>query len=202
MRRPGDSYSRSSSGLNAGRAAFLLAVAVVLGIILLNATDDEPSTSVASTTDTTVPSEQATSTLPTTTIVTLPPRAPADVKVIAANGTDVKGVAKKATDALKAAGYNVLSPTDASAKAPASAVYYAAEYTREANAVATGLGIPPTSVQPIPTPPPVADPRGANVVVVIGPELAAQLTGPTATSSTTAARSGTTAKTTTTTTKP
>lgn len=200
MRRPsGDSYGRSSSGLAAGRAAALLAVAVVLGIILLNAADDTPSTAVSTGTDDTTPDEVTTSTLPTTTIVTLPPRTPADVKIIAANGTDVKGVAKRATDQLKAAGYNVLSPTDASAKAQSSAIYYAGDFVREAEVVAVGLGLPPTAVQPLPTPPPLADARGANLVLVVGPELAAQLAA-SATPSTTAAGAGTSA--TTTTTKP
>ena len=203
MRRPGDTYGRSSSGLAAGRAAALLAVAVVLGIVLLNAADDSPSGSVAAGSDDTTPENTTPSTLATTTIVTLPPRAPADVKVIAANGTDVKGVAKKATDALKAAGYNVLSPTDTSAKAQASSVYYVGDFTREAEAVAAGLGLPPTAVQALPTPPPLADARGANIVVVVGPDLAAPLAAP-APSSTTAASAGGTATTasTTTTTKP
>ena len=198
MRRPGGDYGRSSSGLAAGRAAALLAAAVVLGIVLLNAADDSPSTAVSTGTDDTVPDEVTTSTpLPTTTIVTLPPRAPADVKIIAANGTDVKGVAKRATDQLKAAGYNVLSPTDASAKAQSSSVFYAADFQREADVVATGLGLPSTAVQPLPTPPPLADARGANLVLVVGPELAAQLAS-TASSSTTAAGGGASASTTTT----
>ena len=193
MRRPGagDGYGRGS-GMAAGRAAALLAVAVVLGIILLNAADDTSPRQVAAGTEDSNGEETTTSTAVSTTVVTLPVRAPADVRVISANATDVRGVARKATDQLKAAGYNVLSPTDA-AKAPASAVYFVGDYMREAEAVATALGLPPTAVQPLPTPPPLADARGATVIVLVGPELAAQLSGTTATTAAAPSSSSTTA---------
>lgn len=188
MRRPrsaaDDSSFGRSSGIQAGRGAALLAVAVLLGVVLLNAADDPPPDRLSAGTTDTTPSEVTTSTGVVTTVVTLPPRAPADVKVIAANGTDVKGVARKATDQLKAGGYNVLSPTDAQ-KVTASAVYFVGDYMREAEAVATNLALPPGSVAALPTPPPLADARGATVVVVVGPELAQRLTG--STSVTTAA---------------
>lgn len=187
MRRPrsaaGDTFGRSS-GIQTGRGAALLAGAVLLGVVLLNAADDPPPDRVSAATSDTTPSEVTSSTGVVTTVVTLPPRAPADVKVIAANGTDVKGVARKATDQLKAAGYNVLSPTDAQ-KVTASAVYFVGDYMREAEAVATNLALPPESVTALPTPPPLADARGATVVVVVGPELAQRLSG--STSATTAA---------------
>lgn len=193
MRRPGQSgddgsFGRSA-GMQPGRGAALLVVAVLLGIVLLNAADDAPPDRVAAgTTDTT-----SETTLPeevTTTVVTLPARAPADVKVIAANGTGTKGVARKATDQLKAAGYNVLSPTDASAMVTSSNVFFVGDFEREAGAVATNLGLPTTSVQLLPTPPPLADARGATVIVVVGPELAAMLSG--STTATTAAGATTT----------
>jgi len=183
-----------------GRGAVLLVVAVLLGVVLLNAADDAPPDTVAAGRSDDTPSETTPVTDVTTTVVTLPPRAPADVKVIAANGTDTKGVARKATDQLKDAGYNVLSPTDAT-KATASSVYFVGDFQREAEAVATNLGLPPTSVQPFPTPAPLPDARGATVIVVVGPELAQTYAGSTTattaagvTSSTTAAASSTTTK--------
>lgn len=195
MRRPGQSADDTSfgrsAGMQPGRGAALLIVAVLIGIVLLNAADDAPPNRVAAGSSDDTPSEVTTSTALTTTIVTLPLRAPADVKVITANGTDVRGVAGKARDQLKTAGYNVLAPTDA-ARAPASAVYFTGDFTREAEAVAANLGLPPTSVQPFPTPAPLADARGATVIVIVGPELAQTLTATTApaATTTTAARAG------------
>lgn len=182
MRRPGQSSGDGSfgrsAGMQPGRGAALLVVAVLIGIVLLNAADDAPPNRVAAGSSDDTPSEPTTSTVVTTTIVTLPLRAPADVKVITANGTDVKGVAGKARDQLKTAGYNVLAPTDAT-KAPASAVYFMGDFMREAEAVAANLGLPPTSVAPFPTPAPLADARGASVIVIVGPELAQTLTATT-----------------------
>lgn len=182
-----------------GRGAALLAVAVVLGVVLLNAADDPPPDRVAAgRTGGSTPSEVTTSTGVTTTVATLPLRTPADVKVIAANGTTMKGVARKATDQLKTAGYNVLSPTDAQ-RAAASAVYFVGDFMREAEAVAANLGLPASSVQALPTPPPLPDARGATVIVVVGPELAQSLAATTATTATTAAAGGVTTTSTTTT---
>ena len=176
----------------AGRGTVLLTVAVILGIVLLNAADDPPPDRVSASTDEETVATTST-TLAATTLPTLPLRPPAEVKVLTANGTTVKGVARKATDQLKAAGYNVLSPTD-SQRADISAVYFTGDYQREANAVAENLAIPATSVAPLPVPPPLADARGANVVVVVGPELAQRFSAPApaATTATTAAGATTT----------
>lgn len=185
-----------------GRGAALLVVAVLLGIVLLNAADDAPPARVSTSAGDDSPAEVTTSTMVTTTVVTLPPRAPADVKVLTANGTDVRGVAGKAKDQLQAGGYNVLAPTDAT-KAATSAVYFVGDFLREAAVVAATLGLPPESVQPYPTPPPVPDARGASVVVVVGPELAQRLgSATTATTAPTAARTATTAAGATTTSRP
>ncbi|MGI8685626.1 MAG: LytR C-terminal domain-containing protein [Acidimicrobiales bacterium] len=210
MRRPSQSDDGSfgrSSGMQPGRGAVLLVIAVLLGVVLLNAADDAPPDRVAAGTSDDTSSETTPATDVTTTVVTLPPRAPADVKVIAGNGTGTKGVARTATDQLKAAGYNVLSPTDA-VKVDASNVYYVGDFQREAEAVATALGLPPTAVQPFPTPAPLADARGATVIVIVGPELAQTLGGSTTASTaagattTTAASTAGSTTTTTTTTKP
>lgn len=172
------SFGRSS-GMAVGRAVALLSVAVVIGTVLLNAADDSPSRRVATgghTTTTTPPAEETTTTAgPTST--TLPARPPKDVKVLSANGTDVKGAAGKATDALRAAGFNVLAPVDVGRSVPATAVYFAADFEREAQVVASLLGLGKEVVKALPTPPPLRDVRGANVVVVVGPETAARLVG-------------------------
>jgi hypothetical protein len=195
------SFGRSS-GMAAGRAAALLGVAVVMGIVLLNAADDSPSRRVSAggdTSSTTSAPEETTTTSGVAT-TTVPARAPKEVKVLSANGTDVKGAARKATDALRAAGFNVLAPVDAGKPVPATGVFFTAGFEREAQVVASLLGVGADVVKPLPTPPPVADVRGANVVVVVGPEAAARLVGPSAAPPIT--RAGATASTTTTTTKP
>lgn len=201
------SFGRSS-GMAAGRAAALLAVAVVIGIVLLNAADDdddEPSRQVSAAGDvptTTVPLE-TTTTLPATTS-TLASRAPKDVKVLSTNGTDVKGAARRATDVLRAAGFNVLAPVDFGKSVTVSAVYFTAGFEREAQGVATSLGLGAAVVKLMPTPPPLADARGANVLVVVGPEVAGRLVAPAggaATTPTTKAGAATSAPSTTTTTR-
>lgn len=166
----------------------LLAVAVVIGIVLLNVADDEPSRQVSAggdaSTSTTVP-ETTTSSAATTTTVAA--RAPKDVKVLSANGTDVKGAARRATDVLRGAGFNVLAPVDLGKSITESAVYFAPGFEREAEAVATSLGLGAAVIRPMPSPPPLPDIRGANVVVAVGPETAARLMNPAAATSTTKA---------------
>ncbi|MDP9070329.1 MAG: LytR C-terminal domain-containing protein [Actinomycetota bacterium] len=171
----GDGSFGRSSGVAAGRAAALLAVAVVLGVVLLNAADDVPRQrlSAGDAPETTVRRAVTTTTAPTTT-TTSPARQPKDVKVISANGTTVRGAAGKVRDMLQEAGYNVLAPGDAK-RADASAVYFTPGYDREAVAVAEVLGLPTSAVKPLPSPAPVTDLRGANVAVVVGPELAERL---------------------------
>lgn len=199
MRRAGhaaqDGSFGRSAGMAAGRGAALLALAVVLGLVLLNAADDPGPDRVAtgaSGGDGDGSAGITTTTLPPTTLATVPPRPPAEVKVLSTNGTAVKGVAGRARDILQAEGYNVLAPTDAQRATASSVFFTSAEFEREAQAVASALGLPPTVVAPYPTAPPVpvADAKGANVVLVVGPELAQQLS--TTTTTTTAAAPATT----------
>ena len=185
-----------SAAVNAGRGGLLILVALVIGVILLQDFDDASgggATNVSATPETT--SEPATTeplgTLPTTT--TLPLRAPKDVKVLAINATTVDGAARRVSDVLRRGGYNVLAPVSASpsvkAATRASAVYYATkDFEREAKRLQQDLELPPTPVTIVPTPPPTADLRGANVIIVVGPDLAQTRTG----TSTTTRSGGTT----------
>ncbi len=98
-------------------------------------------------------------------------RPPNQVKVFVANAAGVQGAAGRAADTLKAAGYVAVagnSPT----RVDTTTVYYTEGFQAEAQAVAATLGVPATSVQPMPTPPPVADIQGAQVLVVLGPDVA------------------------------
>ena len=168
----------------AGRGGVLLAVAVILGVVLLNKADDTPhrvsagpGNGVSDTTD-----EVTTTTAPPTS-TTAAARPPREVKILSANGTKVNGAAGRVRDTLRAQGYNVLAPTEAK-PVDASAVYFTPGYEREAAAAAQVLKLAPTAVRPLPNPPPLADLRGANVLVVVGPDLARQAAPGSTTSST------------------
>lgn len=174
----------------AGRGALLLAVAVVLGVLLLNTADDTPtgsSTRRGGDVDTTEPPTPTTAAT-TTTVAVRPPR---DVRVLSANGTRVNGLGARLRDALRAAGYNVLAPIEAR-PATSTTVYFTPGFEREAQVLAQGLRLPSNAVQPLPNPPPVSNVRGANLVAVAGPDFARQATSTTSTTrrgTTTTARS-------------
>jgi hypothetical protein len=169
----------------------LLAVAILLGIVILNKTEEGVSTSsqVRTTTPSTSRSGQGSTTLapPTTG---RPVRPAADVKVLPANGSGVGGIGGKVGDRLRAKGYtNTLAATNTTRQVPATSIEYANDFEPEAQALAVALGLPPTVAKALDSPP-VPDTKGADVVVLIGPDLAA------ASSSTTApAGAGTTTST-------
>ena len=148
-------------------------VAVLVGIALLR--DEGSSTAQinvgASDSPAATDTDGGTATSSTTT--TAPPRDPAQVKVLVANGSDVNGAAGAESDALEALGYVAANPTNAE-PVPATVVYYTVGYQAEAEALATAIGAPATSVTPLPTPAPVADMQLANILVVIGPDLASK----------------------------
>ena len=177
------SFGRSASTA-LGRGLLLLAVAVILGVVLLARVDapadDEEQVEASNRTE-----ETTTTTAARSTTTTAPLRAPKDVKVLTANGTDVKGAGGKIKDKLLAAGYNALQATDTATKPQNSAVYYAAGLQREAALVAQLLSIAPSAVLAMPATAPVADLKGAEVLVVVGPDLAAQ-NAPASTTTTTA----------------
>ena len=89
-----------------------------------------------------------------------------------ANGAGIQGAAGKAADTLKAAGYVAVAGNSPN-RVQTTTVYYTEGFQAEAQAVAASLGAPPEAVQPMPTPPPVADIQGAQVLVVLGPDVAA-----------------------------
>jgi hypothetical protein len=199
---PDGSFARSAGGAGA-RGLALLALALLIGVVLLNATDaDPPGTNVSASGagshaassddeggDGSSSASSTTTAAPTTT--TLPAHAPKDVKVIVANASAVKGAASGGRTALLAAQYNVLAPTNAAA-VPDSSVYFTPGYDRDAAAVATALGLAPPTVKPMPAPAPF-DTKGANVAVVLGADAAPRF-GTAGATTTTAAATATTAR--------
>jgi hypothetical protein len=172
----------------------LLVVALILGVLLLNATDGQPpGTTVSSggpAPTAGAPAARA-GTTTTSTTSTMPVHAAKDVKVVVANASDAKGAGQRVSDTLKTAGYNTLAPTNA-AVSKDSFVYFTPGYEREAAAIAQALAFPPTTVKPLPTPAPVADLRTANILVILGSDQAPRFATAAATTTTAHAAAATT----------
>lgn len=174
---PGGGFARST-GTAAVRGFALIAVAVVVGFVLLSSGLDDDGTPVSAndtttTTTTAADGEDATgSTTPTTSAT---PKPANEVRVLVANGSGVQGAATTLNDQLKAKGYIGLDPKNAAGNVPATIVYFTEGFQREAAAVATAIGADATTVQALPNPPPLEDPAGfqdAHVLIVLGPDLA------------------------------
>ena len=193
------SFGRSAGGA-ALRGAGLLAVAVILGIILLRNGGGDPYGKAVRTVAS--PTPEVTVPRPTATTITVPVRTPPQIKVLPANGTNTAGAGTTIFTRLKQAQYNVLAATNTTnqGSVTTSNVYYNPDFEREARVVAQLLGLPDSAVQPMPTPPPVSDTRGADIVVVVGPDLTKEGTPTPASSTPTTARrtTATTARTATT----
>lgn len=172
------SFGRSA-GIQIGRALGLIAVAAIIGIILLHHSGPSGTTVAAQGTTTTAPSHPSTTTATTPTTTSATPRPPSSVKVLVANGTVAGGgagvsqhLAGTVTQTLHAKGYNTLAPVDATQKVTASIVYFQPGYEREAAALAASMALPVSAVQPMPAQPPVASLNGANILVVASTDLA------------------------------
>lgn len=175
---------------NAGaRGALLLAVAVILGVVLLQKFDtgiDAGAVSASSgpqSTTSTTRRVTLTTVGAVSTTTTNRARAKADVKVVVANGARVSGLAGTATTTLKNGGYAPLSPVDATAAVDKTTIQYAEGYEAEAREVATTLGQPATVVAKLSPSPPVAaaDIGEAKVVVILGADAATTTTSSPAT---------------------
>jgi LytR cell envelope-related transcriptional attenuator len=177
----GDGSFGRSAGINVGKALALVAVAVLIGGLLLRHNRGTVTVSAAGGTSTTA--KPATSASPTTNAPTSLPaavtptsqavRAPSTVKVLVANGTSVGGAATRFSDKLHTAGYDTLAATNTTARGITSTVvYYGPAFQKEAVALAQQLGVGVGAVQPMPVQPPVATLNGANILVIVGQDLA------------------------------
>jgi len=159
------------------RGAGLVAVAVFLGALVLSSLGT-PSVSqtvrARSTVPVATPTTRGTTRSTATTSTTMPSRPPADVKVLVLNGSGIKFAALRAAAVLRDAGYNVLAPDNAKTVAT-SMIEFAPGFDPDAASVAKLLTLPSADVVALTSPPPIADTRGAGVVVVVGPELAQSL---------------------------
>jgi hypothetical protein len=184
----GDGSFGRSAGTQTLRGAALLGVALVIGIVLLRTAPSESTTTVHSPSTTRTTARPAISGLttpaPTTTAA---PRSPSQVSVLVANGTNVNGAAGRIKSQLLQDGYNTVGTSNATtSSATTTAVYFVPGYQAEAALLAGALGLQPSAAQAMPSPSPVTDTKGANIVVVVGSDLASQISsssGPPATTS-------------------
>lgn len=160
--------------VNPARGAALVVAAVLVGLFLLRNGLDTSEVVTASKDDGAAAADDGgdEGDGAETTETTVAVRTPAEVTVIVLNGTTVNGAAGKYSTALASAGYQMLEAGDAPTKVPASQVYFTEGFEAEAAAVALAIGAPATLTPAVlPTPPP-GEVGAANVVVVIGTDLA------------------------------
>lgn len=186
-----------AAGANAGaRGALLLAVAVILGIVLLQQFDT-PSIPSGQVSVTSVPdAADATSTTRRVGLTTVAPvtttvaraRAKAEVKVLVANGAGVRGLGASTTNALKDKGYtNAAAPTDTTTSPiEKTAIQFAEGYEAEAKELAGVLSLPVTVVTRLASPPvAAADIGDAKVLVILGVDVSTTTTAAPAAATTT-----------------
>ena len=154
----------------------LLAVAVILGIVLLQQFDTDIDTGQVST-NPAADAEVTTTRRPTltslaTTTTTTRLRAKSEVTVLVANGAGVRGLGATTTNALKNLGYTTLAAVDASPPSvDRTVIQFAEGYEADAREVASALNQPATVVTRL-SAPPVEDVGEAKVVVVLGLDYA------------------------------
>lgn len=166
------SFSRSA-GSALARGIALIIAAVLLGLVLLNATDKSPVLQATADDGETSATTSTTDPESTTTTVAARAKDPAEVTILVANGSGVKGAAGSIAETLKASNYVLKESTNTQTPAEASIVFFAEGYQADARAVASLL-TPPPGIQPMPTEAlPVEDLAGANLLVVVAADLAA-----------------------------
>ncbi|MBV8462769.1 MAG: LytR C-terminal domain-containing protein [Acidimicrobiales bacterium] len=138
-----------------------------------NTSGTAPTTTAVTTTTTTHPRHGH---HPTTTTTTVPVQAPANVPALVANGSGVTGAAAAFTARLKSAGWTTLPPTNTTTQVSSSHVYYGPGQQAAAATAAAQLHIPASSVAPYSSAVPVSTIGTAQVIVVLGPDIASSST--------------------------
>jgi hypothetical protein len=159
----------------AGRGFILIAVAVLIGAVLLGKGLDDTVSTASNEDGSAVTDDDGTGPSDTTTPDSVDsPLSPSSINVLVANGSGVSGAAGSISDRLATAGYMMFPPTDtttASTETPLDTVYFAQSPNTQAQAiqVATELGLSESAVQPYTDAETVhADMALAQVLVVLG----------------------------------
>jgi hypothetical protein len=175
-RPPGEAHE-AHDGARAGRGVAIVVIAVVVGVLLLPSATRAPLPADASTATPTTTTTAAGGTAShghhttTTTSTTIPPSA---IHVLVANATTTNGVAGDVTRFLASKGFGTLTATNALVKVTASQIFTVGGATADVQAVATALNLPATAIEPAASAAPVSSTAGANVVVIVGPDLASR----------------------------
>ena len=170
------SFGKSAGGAMA-RGVALIVAAVILGVVLLRATDGTDLDAAAGDdiaddrADDAVDDTDSSVDLPTTDTTLAPPRDPAEVTVLVANGAGIGGLAGRIAETLNGANYVTAEPTNTRAPANESVIFFTPGYEADANAIAALLS-PVPRVESLPDPPPVESVGTANVLVVAAADLA------------------------------
>jgi hypothetical protein len=169
---------RTQARANPARGLALIATAVIVGIFLLrngfgdqgipDSGSDTPAVTQPGGDATAPPADgSATTAAPAQT----PPKAPAEVTVRVANAAGVNGAAGEWTDKISQAGYKTVEATNATPNRDTTAVIFQAGFDREAGMLAEAIGAPSEGIVALSEPAQV-DPAGANLVVLLGTDLA------------------------------
>ncbi len=163
------------------RAVILLGLFVLVTVLLLARIHpgSAPAGSAAATTTTSTTVAHGPTT--TTTTSTTAPKAVPNVPVLVVNASGQTGAAGAITSQLQVAGWDTQTPMDATANVSTSAVYYVAGQKAAAEAVASTLHLPASSVLPYTTAAPVATIGTADILVVVAPDLASTVSSTTTT---------------------
>ncbi|MGH9209789.1 MAG: LytR C-terminal domain-containing protein [Acidimicrobiales bacterium] len=167
---------RSQARANPARGIALIATAVIVGIFLLrNGWEDGGSVAADGADDSAAAGatggDDGAGT--ETTATTVAPRQPGEITVRVLNASGVAGAAGATTDALAQAGYQMAEAGNApEGTDPATTVVlHAAGYEQDAPLVAQAVGAAATSVAAL-TEPPQVDVAGAQIVVILGTDVA------------------------------
>jgi LytR cell envelope-related transcriptional attenuator len=166
---------RPTARSNPARGVALIATAVVLGLFIVrngfdtpsSADDGSPTTEASSGTTAPAGGEGGT----TTTAAGPAAHPPAEVTVLVANASGVSGAAGEMTATLASQQYQTVPETNAPNSVGATQVLFTSGFDADAPAVAAAIGAPAESVAPMPNPPPV-ELSGAQILVLLGPDLA------------------------------
>ena len=155
------------------RAVILIGLFLLVTVLLLGRIHTS-SSGAAGSTSTTTPSAAAgpTTTTAPHTPTTAPKAKPSNVPVLVANASGVSGAAAAITSQLQVAGWNMQAPINATAHVSTSSVYYVVGQKSAATGVAADLHLPASVVLPYTTAAPVTTIGTAEVLVVVGPDLA------------------------------
>lgn len=181
MARPtGGRAPRREGGVQWFRALVLIAVLVVIGIVILARTSTSPANR-SSTAPAGARSTTTVTTVPSSTTTTAPPLPASQVKVQVLNGLRTGSLASQWANKLKSRyGYQTGPPDNATSTVNTSVIYVITPgYEAEAQQLAARIGLTSSSVDttvpaPATAPVPATERASANLVLVVGSDLAGQ----------------------------